>query len=481
MEYFAMLGVSTALIAALAWALYQRRRDAGILAGTIALYYWSLLGAWSIIVDKTGGFSGKHYYYLEYKLFPVKLDSHYMLALGLYAGFIVITQLTLLAALSRRPRRPVPRLILRHEPILMTASLAGLASYWLIRSKISAAWDLNTSAYWYTRSQTDEWFTLHQVLNRVALLAPAIGLAVLAAGPSSRYFVSIRRRYTLAAYLALFAGMGVFTFILGNKNEVLEALVAGTLAYLASVRRPSLWKVGLTAAAGLWFLYAIDFFRAVPVAGLRAALSERLEQTTGVANFIGSSNEAFAAHFSMYGVLSAGVAPKFGYSLYSLVCSVIPRVLWPNRPLDIYFYYSEQVGAIQNQGYSLHHATGWYLNFGIPGVALGGVALGLVWAYCLNAHQRIGRGSGLAFRVFATVAPWLFVAYLPPLIRAGPESYKGFVIEAVLIPAGTLMLGCRRSRRRSPRLGAIPGEAMPGEAIPEEARWLLGQEERRCR
>ena len=69
----------------------------------------------------------------------------------------------------------------------------------------------------------------------------------------------------------------------------------------------------------------------------------------------------------MYGVLAAGVEPRFGYSLYSLVCSVIPRVLWPDRPRDIYLYYSESVGAIQNQGYSLHHATGWYLNFGYPG------------------------------------------------------------------------------------------------------------------
>ena len=90
----------------------------------------------------------------------------------------------------------------------------------------------------------------------------------------------------------------------------------------------------------------------------------------------------------MYGVLAGNVEPRFGYSLYSLVCSVIPRVLWPDRPRDIYLYYSESVGAIQNQGYSLHHATGWYLNFGYAGVALGALVMGLVWAYCLNAHRR---------------------------------------------------------------------------------------------
>jgi len=163
-----------------------------------------------------------------------------------------------------------------------------------------------------------------------------------------------------------------------------------------------------------------------------------------------TSNEAFAAHFSLYGVLEAGTAPKFAYSLYSLACSVIPRVLWPERPRDIYLYYSESVGTIQNQGYSLHHATGWYLNFGYAGVAMGAVTLGMVWTMCLNARQRMRRRSGLLYRLFAIIAPWVLVAGLPPLIRAGPEGYKGLVIESFLIPLGVLLAACR-PRKSPPR------------------------------
>jgi len=240
----------------------------------------------------------------------------------------------------------------------------------------------------------------------------------------------------------------VFTFVLGNKNEVLSTLVVGVLAYLGLVRKPNWIRAGLVLAAGLWMLYAIDYFRAVPLAGLGEAVHGRAEEATAVATFLTSSNEAYGAHFSMYGVLAAGVEPRFGYSLYSLVCSVIPRVLWPDRPPDIYLYYSESVGAMQDQGYSLHHATGWYLNFGYLGVALGAVVMGLIWAYCLNAHRRAG--SGLLFRLFGTVAPWLFVACLPPLIRAGPEGYKGFVIEGVLIPMGVLAFACRPRKVRVP-------------------------------
>src|SRR5580692_4977246 len=111
MEYFVILTAATAVIAALALALYRRRRDLGVVAGTAGLYYWSLFGAWYIVIDKTGGFSGKNYHYLELKMFPINLDSNYMLTLVLYAGFLIAIQVTMLAALPRQRERPIPRLV----------------------------------------------------------------------------------------------------------------------------------------------------------------------------------------------------------------------------------------------------------------------------------------------------------------------------------------------------------------------------------
>ncbi len=463
MEFFSMLGAATVVIAVLTLALYRKRRDVGFLVGIAALYYWTLYGAWYIVIDKMGGLSGKRYQYLEYKLFPISLDRNYMLTLVLYSGFIILVQLTVLITLKRDKRIEIPRLVMRHEPILIIAAVAGLASLYIIKDKLSEAWALNTSAYLYTRRQTDEWFTLHQVLNRVAMLPSAIGFATLAAGDRSRYFVNVVRRYTWAGYIALFIGMGAFTFVLGNKNEGFTALLTGVLAYLGSVRRPSFVKTALLMVAGMWFLYAVDFFRGTPISEMRDALNQRVEDATDLASFVTSSNEAYAAHFSLYGVLANGAEPRFGYSIYSLACSVIPRVLWPDRPADIYNYYADSVGAIQNQGYSVHHATGWYLNFGYSGIALGALVMGLVWAYGINAHQRIRPKSGLTFRLFATIAPWVFVACLPPLIRAGPEGYKGYIVEGLMIPILTLAFACR-PKKTAPKLAwdARTGWVMAG-------------------
>src|ERR1700688_890863 len=125
MEYFATLTTVTAVIAVLTWAAYRRARDlgeaVGVVCGIAALYYWSLYGAWYIVIDKTGGFSGKNYHYLEYKLFPIALDRDYMLTLLLYSGFIILVQLTLLATLAADKPIEIPRLVMRHEPILIIA------------------------------------------------------------------------------------------------------------------------------------------------------------------------------------------------------------------------------------------------------------------------------------------------------------------------------------------------------------------------
>ena len=331
MEYYLLLIGLTLVIATLALLLYSVQRDIGILVGLGALYYWSLYGAWYVVIDKTGGYSGKNYFYLETKMFPVALDGDYMASIALYGAFIIAIELTLLAFLPRPRRISQPPLTLHHGPLLLVSFIAAIGSYFIIQDKVGEAWALNTSAYWYTRAQTDDWFTLHQVLNRLALLPAAIGFATLMAGKKSQYFVNARRWLMFGGYLVLFAAMGAFTFVLGNKNEIYVALLTGLLAYLSFLKRPKILGTAAVLAVGLWFLYSIDFFRSVPISGLAEAVTERLSEASDVGQFVTSSNEAYAAHFSMYGVLAANVEPRFGYSFYALACSIVPRISAPNR------------------------------------------------------------------------------------------------------------------------------------------------------
>jgi hypothetical protein len=449
MEYYLLLTTVTVVIAWLAWAVFRRSRDLGTLIGTAALYYWSLFGAWYIVIDKNGGNSGKYYYYLESKMFAIELDGYYLMTIGLYAAFIITLQLAMLLFLPRAAERPLPRLILRHEPILLLTLAAAIGSVLLIREELGTAWAMHTSAYWYTRRNPSQWFTLHQVLNRAALLPAAIGLATLLTGNRNRYFVNVCRPFTAWGYVLVLGGMCGFAFTLGNKNEVLAALIAGVLAYAGSLDKIRWGRLAAVLAVGVWFLFSIDYFRSFAISDLTSALQaeSRAQDVNEVARFVTSSNESYAAHFSLYGVLSRSIEPQFGYSLYSLACSIVPRVLWKDRPDDIYIYYSRSVGTVEGQGYSLHHATGWFLNFGYLGIVLGALVMALVWAYTIEAKRRIRPWSGLPFRVFAIVAPWFFAACLPPMLRAGPEAYKGLVVEGVLIPVTLLVIACRPRRK----------------------------------
>jgi len=56
----------------------------------------------------------------------------------------------------------------------------------------------------------------------------------------------------------------------------------------------------------------------------------------------------------------------------------------------------------------------------------------------------------MLYRLFAAIAPWVFAACLPPLIRAGPEGYKGLAIDGVLIPMAVLAFACapRKMKRK---------------------------------
>lgn len=452
MAYFVLLGVCTAVIAAFAFLLWLRTRNIEFPIGIGLAYYFSLHGAWSIITDRIGEDSGKTYSYLEMKLFPVQLDSYYVETIILYALFIILAELVLLFTTTPwtpdRPRRePV---VIAPKTVLTLSLVAAVASMLLISGAILDAATSGTSVYMQTRGARDNelpaFFTIHQILNRVALMPSTLGLAVLFSGDKPRYVALEKRGKSVALGQALLLSVMVcFCLLLGNKNELLQAGLAGALFYLANCERPRYGLLAATGALGLLVLGVIDVLRSLPaeelLSTLRALDADNIKEAS---QFVTSSNEAFAAHFSMYGVLAYHVHITWGSSIVSLVASVIPRALWADRPPDVYTYYAQSVNAVEGQSYTIHHATGWYINFGIAGVIFGGLLLGWVWAYCFNASRMTTPASGRWRQLIRVMAPSLFVAALPSFLRAGPEAYKALVVEGLLLPTAIFALAAPR-------------------------------------
>jgi hypothetical protein len=147
------------------------------------------------------------------------------------------------------------------------------------------------------------------------------------------------------------------------------------------------------------------------------------------------STESVAAHLSMYGALHKHLQMTGGTSFVSLLLSLVPHALWADRPATVYEYYAAGVGALEGQGYTIHHATGWYLNFGTPGLVCGALFVGWCWAKLYNLVYDGKHRSSVFSNALAVTGFWTFTSSLPDLLRAGPEVYKTSVFSQLLFPA----------------------------------------------
>ena len=414
------------------------------------MYYWSLFGAWSIVSDRLGGMEAKSYGYLEEKLFPVNLDATYLTTLALYTAFIVVAEMCVLISVTLWVRKGVKLespIGVSHVVLLLFGTACGIGSYWLVRDSLQAAEGFNLSGYAVTRGmfgETIPFFTIHQLLNRGAFLATAIGLAVAVSGRNPRLFVGRGNRLAMIGYAVLTTCLLWFALMLGNKNELLFAGVVGALLYEVNARRTQPIGLLIAAVAGVATLRVIDTVRGVPLSSIAGTIADmEPSQWLDLAQLLFSSNEAYAAHFSLYGALALRVPVTYGQSIISGVASVIPRAVWPDRPPDIYYYYAEQVGAVEGQGYTIHHAAGWYLNFGMAGIIVGAVVWGCVWGACLSARGVWSEGNPQFLRICGLIAPTMFVASIPMLMRVGIEGYKGLLVEGLLLPTLILAVASR--------------------------------------
>lgn len=451
--FYLLLGAESAAVVVLAIVLGIRTRTVATPLGIALIYYFSLLGAWFVISDLSGSDNsqlGFTYYYLFDRLFDVRLDGDYFTALALHGLFVVTICATLLSTM-----RPFAveagrdaRVTISHWPVIALCAFAGFAAFALVRERLAEALSGGVSAYVLTRAfENDPVFSIGAVLARMALVPASLGFATWWSGTDARFVRGqTNSRWALAGYVGVIGSMYAMSVALGNKNELLFGLMAAGLFYLVNARRPQRLRLFAIGTAALVAIALIEILRAVPVALILATISP---QSVGLAA-IGplQSNEIFAAHFSMYGVLHYRLSYTWGASLVNLAVSVVPRILWPSRPTDVYTHYATSVGSVEGQGYTIHHDAGWYLNFGVPGIVLGGCVLALVWSAVHNALLR-DRPRRTLTELFVSIAPWTMVAGLPSLLRGGPEAYKGLIVNSFLVPTLVLSAGAWAAVRRS--------------------------------
>lgn len=423
MGFYLTISLATLIIVLLTIRIWQKTHCVAFVLGIAFMYYWSLWGAWAVIWS-----GGELDTYLYYKMFPVALDRDYFAALVLYATFIITVQLTVLWRAKPVAVKPETRLVpISHIKIICVAAVAGVLGYLLVRDSVSLGLALAGSAYKTVRDSPG--YTVYELLLNFSMFPSSIGLAVWLCGKDAKYLVGKSSIIALTGYAGVIGGQLLLCMMVGNRGEIVVCFVVMGLFYLANARHPRMLLLSLLALTGGATLSIVKMMRDHTL-GSGGDLQSMVWE--GLKTFF-ASTETLSAHFSLYGVLHKHVPLTGGTSFVSLFCSVIPRGVWPGRPDPIYTYYVGSVGALEGQGYTIHHGTGWYLNFGVPGLVLGAALLGLLWVELYNRFEKAWRRQGIS-HLYSVIGFWMLTAGLPAVLRDGPEVYKQIVFEYSLGP-----------------------------------------------
>jgi hypothetical protein len=429
-------------------AAWKRCGDVSVPLGSAIIYVWTLLGAWAFIGDDASAFQGYrigfNYYYLMERMFPFVVDGMYVKSLGWYGIFALglFGTLRLLVPGKRGPVliRPV---IGREVMVALGLGALGLS--------IVCAWPIMQQAIAEKRSVytvLHEWTGWRRsamaLCNEAAAMAFVWGSAIHMARNGEWSPLNEKGRFLPAwSYAAGLLLLCIFLTAIGDRHTLFQALVLSVIHLIGSQGRKAWRNVGVLGSACVLALLAGGSLRGLAWTeeGLAQptkddevftlpAIQHIPRHTSGLLQRTGEkvfSNEFFCAHFSMYGVLSQHIPPAPGISFRYLASSLRPA---SERSRTAYDHYAMEAHLVEGQGYTIHHATAWYLNFGTVGVLLGGLVLGGLWVFMFRMRTMVP----FALKGFAQVLPWCFVAFLPSLIRNGPEAFKSLLFEGLALP-----------------------------------------------
>ena len=472
MKSYLLLFVLTAVLLLGTVLIYRRTRQASFLIGMCILYFWTFLGAWFFIGDAMSGYQGYKiglaYYYLMEKMFPFELDHCYRVALWGYGLFSLSLLAGVFLMIPRKGKELASSgpVLLDHRVFLAVAAVSAIVSFIIVRPLMMQAIQDGESVYLVTRTTFFAGSTIHALCNELAAFSLLLGWSLYLSSDGPRHFARTGRTWIGYAYPVALVLLELYLMLLGNKHELFMGLVLGVLLFFVNSRRPAFGRLAVYAGFVAVPLFLTGQVRGRSLHALPKDPEEkavvpppftvpviadvpRAPKATGPVMRMGQmllSNEMFAAHFSLYGICRNHVEPVPGISARYLASSLVPRLLKEDRPPTAYDAYAGQCGLMEGQGYTIHQAAAWYMNGGWPLVGVGGLFLGLLWGLLMRWNGR-SSGKSLPLRILSVMGTSCWVAYLPMLVRDGPETLKALLREGFALPIGVVLLAAICARR----------------------------------
>jgi len=466
MTFYLILAIATVAIIFLQYLTWKKSKTIFLPVATFFLYYWTLFGAWFIVYDlrnNNGSAAiGVHYYDYFEKLFPIQLNSDYALSLILYSLFIICFQLGVYVLVRKKNGEKLPGSSIQvfHQSLIVISLVSAALSFFFIYRQMLEAAQQHQSFYIFISLHNGKFYSLYQVFKSCSLLTAFSGLVIYLNGDQANFIRGNRLRGGVVAYIILMLIVMFYSMILGNRHDLVVAGLFSLILYLINGKKIFIKDILLILAALILPVFLIELTRGIPILdyiGLHlggAPTEENMKlKLSGHQALISLllSNEIFVGHMSMYGAVHNHLPFTYGSSFSNLIASLVPRFIQPDRPQDIYQYY---ITVAQNpglQGFTINHATAWYLNFGIPGIVIGGALLGICVSFLTNLFHS-GRTYRYSFlQCLEVIALPGIISFIPMLIRTGPEGYKSLIFEGILIPTLLIWIASIHWKRKNSR------------------------------
>jgi hypothetical protein len=258
----------------------------------------------------------------------------------------------------------------------------------------------------------------------------------------------VRTRLQVLSFTAVLGFDVLFFGILHGARKYLFFLFFG-LIIIAALRRGVRALPKLRLAAGLAVL--VLFFgvwgavRATPVAALlgMGESSPAIQNKELGEGYASGLADPFGAAVLVWQVFPDQEPFRHGQTLLVTVLGFIPRAIWPDKPVGIgkdmtRYYVGPFYEPVQGFSVTVTLPADLYVNFGWPGVGIGGLLLGLV-ARVAVAYSCFGMKGGIQARAARVLLPTLFIVGLGE-VRADMSQILAFYIMTGLPTIAILTL-----------------------------------------
>lgn len=227
----------------------------------------------------------------------------------------------------------------------------------------------------------------------------------------------------------------ICTLALGSRGFIAFGLLAAAVVYLR-LRVPRARNVMITIAVALILAAGLEFTAIVRTNAASTDLGTAVSRTieTPVPAFQTADLSVFDDFVAMQEVVPSSISRLDGNSLLQIPAALAPRALWPGKPQPLDNLVSEYLYPGATAGTPITMQGEMYWNFGLPGVAVGSLLIGLLMGWSMTL---LFRRESLSLIVYAV----LYASVFALLTRAlGTMTANTFI---AVVGAGIAVLAIR--------------------------------------